>query len=243
VPGWHYYPNDTEKSFMTVDAANGCVNYGLSHGMAGPLAVLSLAHKNGIRKQELECVINGLVLEYKKASYYANDIAYWPGKITFEQYVGLEEIIKGQAQMSWCYGSVAILRVLYLSGVLTSNNEVEQFALDELIKIAEMNLVDFALKQPIVCHGFVGTAAIINLMYLETGRAEFHKKVLEMLEVSASISIEQFFENEKQRANERNTPLRASLHDHLEGYNGMVQTILAIIKGNPSGNDKRLLIV
>lgn len=124
-----------------------------------------------------------------------------------------------------------------------SNNKVKQFALNELLKIAEMELTDYLLTQPIVCHGFIGTAAIMNLMYLETGMAQFHKKTVEMVEVSAMFSIERYFENEKQRANERNISSRANLHTHLEGYNGIIQTILAIIKGNPSGNEKRLLIV
>jgi len=241
--GWHYYPSEVEASFMYTKSENGCINYGLSHGMGGPLVTLSLAYKNGIRKEGLLDAIDGLVEEYMQAVYYANDIAYWPGRVIFEQYIGLEEIQKSPNQMSWCYGSVGILRALYMSGIFTSNKKVAQFALSELIKITEMDLTDYLLVQPIVCHGFAGTAAIMNLMYLDTGKAEFLNKTIEMLEIAAQLDIKHFFENEKQIATERNASSRASLYCYLEGYGGIINTILSIAKGVSNENEKRLLVM
>jgi len=55
------------------------------------------------------------------AMYYIDDIAYWPGRITLEQFMGDQDIQKTSNQMSWCYGSVGILRVMYLAGDLTGN--------------------------------------------------------------------------------------------------------------------------
>ena len=243
VPGWHYYPSRVEKAFSSIGELNGCINYGVSHGMGSPLLTLSLAYKKGISKIELKDAINRLVSEYMNALYYVNDIVYWPSKISFEQYAGLEEIIKKPNQMSWCYGSVGILRALYISGVLVSNDEVAKFATSELINIAKMDLSDYLLTLPIVCHGLVGTAAILNLMYLETGKTDFLKKTVEMIGLSAMIDIESFFEISKQNMRERGVSSIISLHNHLEGYNGIIQTILSIIKGCPSENEKRLLMV
>ena len=242
IPGWHYYPSAIEESFMTDKAKNGVINYGLSHGMAAPLVALSLAYKKGVRKDGLVEAVEGLISEYINASYYANDIAYWPGRITFEQYVGLDEMPHEPSQMSWCYGSVGILRSLYLSGVLMSNSKVEQFAVDEFIKIAKMSLSDYRLGQMIVCHGYIGTAAILNAMYLDTGHVQFLDKTIEMIEAGAIFNIERFFENERTIAQARNEPSRASLHNHLEGYNGILQTMLSILTGTVNGNEKRLLI-
>jgi len=243
LPGWHYYPSAIEQSYMPVEAKNGIVNYGLSHGMAAPLVTLSLAYKNGMRKDGMLEAIDELISEFMKAYYYVDDIAYWPGKILFEQYVGLEEMQVESSQMSWCYGSVGILRSLYMSGSLMSNSKIEQFALEEFNKIAEMSLSDYKLVQMIVCHGFVGTAAILNAMYLDTGNEQFHHKTIEMIEDCAILDIERFFENERTLAQTRNRTTRASLHNHLEGYCGIIQTILSILKGIPTGNEKRLLIM
>jgi len=243
VPGWHYWPSEMEATFMSTKASNGCINYGLSHGIGGPLVTLSLAYKNGIRKEGLVDAIDGLISEYMQAAYHVDDIVYWPGMITFEQYVGFDEIRKTPNQMSWCYGSVGNLRAIYMSGVSMSNDEVTQFAISELVKIAKMNSAGYLLESPIVCHGLVGTAAIINLMYLDTGKDEFYNKTIEMLEVAIKVDVNNFFDSEKQRASERNKPLRASLHNYLEGYGGIINTILSIAKGVPSENEKRLLIV
>ena len=243
APGWHYYPSETEASFMEEKAINGVVNYGVSHGMGGPLPALAMAYRNGFRTDGLLDAINGLISEYMNALYYADDIAYWPRRITFEQYVGLDEVAKVPGQMSWCYGSVGILRVLYIAGDILSNEKVKQFAIDELVKIAKMDLANYQLVQPIVCHGYIGTASILNLMYLDTNRVEFLQKTIEMVEASVTFNIERFFESERQLANTRNTSFRADLHNHLEGYNGIIQNVLSIIKGLPNENDKRLLMI
>jgi len=243
VTGWHYYPSVIEQKYMDVKMANGCINYGVSHGMGGPLAVLSMAYNKGFDADGLTDAINGLILEYMNAAYYVDDIAYWPGRISLEQHAKLGEIENKPNAMSWCYGSVGILRVLYMSGVFMSDDTVKQFALEELIKIAMIDLPSYLLFQPIVCHGYVGTALIMNLMYLDTGREEFLKKTVEMVEASVVFSIEKFNENVRHVASRNNTEIISTLHEHLEGFNGIVHSILSILKGTPSENEKRLLMI
>jgi len=243
VTGWHYYPSVIEKKHMSVAAENGCINYGVSHGMGGPLPVLAMAYHKGFTADGLEEAMNGLISEYMNAVYYVEDIAYWPGRLTFEQYIGQSEIAKAPNPMSWCYGSVGILRVLYMSGVFMSDDKIKQFALEELIKIAQMDLSSYMLSQPIVCHGYIGTAAVLNLMYLDTGRDEFLQKVIEMTEASAAFNIESFFENARYVSSANSTATMATLHDYLEGYNGIMRSILSIIKGIPCEHEKRLLML
>jgi len=242
ITGWHYYPSAMEQKYMTVDAANGCINYGVSHGMGGPLPVLSMAYHKGFVVDGLKDAIDGLITEYMNAVYYVDEIAYWPGRVTFEQYIGQHEIANMPNPMSWCYGSVGILRALYISGVYMSNDKVMRFALDELIKIARMDLSSYLLVTPIVCHGYVGTAAVLSLMYQDTGRDEFLEKTIEMVEAGTAYNIKRFFDNAHQIASNNNTETLASLHDYLEGFSGIVHSILSIIKGVHSENEKRLLM-
>jgi len=104
-------------------------------------------------------------------------------------------------------------------------------------------LSNYLLSQPIICHGYIGTAAILNLMYLDTGRKEFLHKTIEMVEASIAYNIEGFFENAQQVVRNMNTEIPATLHDHLEGYNGVIHTVLTIIKGLSGENEKRLLMI
>ena len=243
VTGWYYYLTKSEKSFMHEETFDRCVNYGVSHGMGSPLATLAMAYKAGFRVDGLMEAINGLVAEYMNAVCFVNYIAYWPGRIKLEQYIGSEEIPKIPNQMSWCYGSAGILRVMFLAGDLICDKDIKHFTLEEFSKIAKMDLSEYKFNQPIVCHGHIGTAAILNAMYLDTGREEFLEKTIEMIGVSLRYNIERYFENEVRVAKERNISSRASLHSHLEGYNGIIQTTLSILKGQPGADEKRLLIV
>jgi len=229
LPGWHYYPSEIEKSFSPVGAVNGCVNYGVSHGIGSPLAVLSVAYKSDIRKTEIKNAIDGLFSEYMNALYYVDDIPYWPGKISFEQYIGQDEIIYAPNQMSWCYGSVGILRALYMSSVAISDDKVKMFAINELIKISQMDLSNYLLTMPIICHGLVGTAAILNLMYLETGKTEFLQKITEMIESSAVISAEQFFEIEKQNARKLGVSPHLNQHNYLDARKSILKNTEKVI--------------
>jgi len=242
VTGWHYYPTKAEASFIPFDTPNGVVNYGISHGMASPLAILPMAYKNGIRRKGLEDAINGLISEYMETYYYVNDIIYWPGMITLEQRVGLKEINKEAVQMSWCYSSIGNLRALYLAGDSMDNDRIKQFVTSEYTKVAMMDIPNFLLKQPIVCHGHAGTAAVIHSMYLDTKIPELLQKALEMAEISTQFNIGHFFEHQNQIHKSNNTPLRTYLHEYLEGYTGILQSILSIMKGEPNENEKRLLI-
>jgi len=242
ITGWHYYPSVIEKKHMDIDPKNGCINYGVSHGMGSPLPVLAMAYHKGFKIEGLEEVINGLITEYMNAVYYVDDIAYWPGRVTLEQHIGLDKINNAPNAMSWCYGSVGILRVLYITGIYMSNDTIKHFALEELSKIAKMELSSYVLSQPIICHGYVGTAIILNLMYLDTKREEFIQKTIEMIEASTEYNVEKFFENANQVASEFNVTTLAALHDHLEGFNGIIHSTLTILKGITSVNDKRLLM-
>jgi len=243
VPGWHYYPSEIEASFMTEKADNGVINYGVSHGMGGPLATLSLAYASGMRSEGLLNAINRLIKEFMDGAYYANNIVCWPGRIKLEQYATLEKIPIASRPMSWCYGSVGILRTMYLAGLHISDEKVKQFAIDEMLKIAKMELADYMLIQPIVCHGYVGTGSIFSQMYLDTGRQEFLEKTKKMIDATISYDISRFIENEKSVANSHNSPLKLNVHNHLEGFNGMMQMTLSILRQQPDENDKRLLMI
>ena len=70
--------------------------------------------------------------------------------------------------MSWCYGSIGILRAIYLASINMSNEASKTFALNELIKIAKMESSDYLLSMPIICHGFAGTVSIMTEMFVDT---------------------------------------------------------------------------
>lgn len=232
VLGWHYYPLEYEAKYMAYPAPNGCINYGVSHGMGGPLQVLALAYHRGIRCNGLLETIQTLIGEYKRSAYYINNIIYWPGRITVEEYINPDRINKLPNRMSWCYGSVGILRVLYLASRWISDKETEIFSKKELLKIANLNIERYGLELPILCHGYAGVAAIMNEMYRDTGEDLFRQKMIELIMKTNNLmkeNIEDIPEIEN--------------YSYLDGQSGVLQTIYYIITNRKNDNLKRLLII
>lgn len=238
VSGWHYYPSAIEAKFMTESAENGVVNYSLSHGMSGPLMTLSLAYSKGIRIDGLKEAIDSIFNEYFKAAYHVNGIIHWPGKITFEQYIGQEEINSVPRPMSWCYGSIGILRAIYLASIYMSNKENKIFAKNELIKIAKMDTTDYMLYLPINCHGFAGTSSIMTEMYTDTKNDVFLNMAMKHIIICIDYIINANFSYV-----ETDPGKKVILYCYLEGYSGILQTIQSFIVNGDNAHKKRILVI
>ncbi len=230
VPGWHYYPSAYEARYMNVPALNGCINYSVSHGMGGPLLTLSYAYWKGIRIEGLLEAIRSLIHEYKDSFYRVNNVVYWPGRITFEQYINKENLPHISNRMSWCYGSIGILRILYLSALYIEDHVLKEWAMRELINIAEVETEDYQIDSPIVCHGYAGVAAIMNEMYRDTQNLTFREKTYSLLDIITNNLLDS------------ETSKNLKRYNYLEGYSGVLQTVMSILCNKPSSSMKRMLI-
>lgn len=237
TPVCHYYSSIHEKKYMTEEAKNGCVNYSVSHGMSGPLTTLSLAYKKSPNADGVIKIIDSIIDEYMKSYYYIDDIIYWPGRITFEQYTGQEKYSYGKSRMSWCYGSIGILNSLYIAAQKKSDTELKEFCLKELKKIASMNTKEYLLVSPIVCHGLSGAVLIFKKMYQETQDKVFYYKMLEILEKL----IHNFAYRDIENVNLTGMN-EIKEYDYLEGHTGILQTIYSVITDTVNVNERRLLI-
>lgn len=236
IPGWFYKPSSNEAKNMSIDTNIGVINYGVSHGMGGPLMTLSLAYKKGIQVDGIEKAIDSIFTEYNKAAFWVNDIIYWPRKITLEQYIGQKEIITCPNPMSWCYGSIGILRVMYLTSMYTQNKKIKMYAINNLKKIAEMKISDYMLLMPVNCHGYAGTVSIMSEMYYDTKIDAFLNMAKKQLVICVDYIINADYLKCKKEAG------KVSLYSYLEGYSGILQTIKSFVKSDKSTNKKRILI-
>ena len=237
TPVCHYYPSIYEKKYMTEEAPNGCVNYSVSHGMSGPLTTLSLAYKKSSNPDGAMKIIDSIIDEYMKSYYYVDNIIYWPGRITFEEYIGKEKCSYGKSRMSWCYGSIGILNSLYIAAKEKSDKELTEFCVNELKKIALMDTKDYILTSPIVCHGLSGAVLVFKKMYQETQDKVFYYKMLEILEKL----IHNFAYRDIENVNLTGVN-EIKEYDYLEGYTGILQTIYSVITDTVNVNERRLLI-
>src|SRR5690606_33605046 len=103
----------------------GQLNFGLAHGVPGPLALLSLAWSAGFRvpgqDEAIETMADWL-LDWRE--YDESGRPYWTSYISLGCYTGRGELpAPPPARPSWCYGAAGIARALGFAGGALSRPE------------------------------------------------------------------------------------------------------------------------
>lgn len=143
----------------------GTLDFGIAHGMAGPLALMTYsAEKNIIIDGQVKA-INKIIKIFNEHTAIKNDIIYWPMILPAEQYKQAEAADVG-SRMSWCYGSIGISCILYKVNKYLGADVTKY--LQNLKQIAKAPWQVYNLLSPIICHGFAGTMAMFNQIYRET---------------------------------------------------------------------------
>lgn len=141
----------------------GYVNLGLSHGIAGPLALLSLAKIKGIEAKGINEAIRSL---YK---IFGDYISYDKHGPYFKRMVGIEEINTNDLSNdeserfdAWCYGSFGICRAISLAYEAVGDPEMQTMTRELMKTLITMPLNKYNVVSPIICHGHGGNLQILN---------------------------------------------------------------------------------
>lgn len=143
---------------------SGYINLGLSHGIAGPLALLSLAIKKGVvvegQSQAIDILFKTL---YPMAS--KDEYGYY-----LKRMVGWEETLsgsicnKGEDERfdAWCYGSFGVTRALSLAYEALKIDEIKDMTINLLYSLVTVPTERLNIKSSILCHGHAGNMQILN---------------------------------------------------------------------------------
>lgn len=163
VPGWYvnreFLPTDDYKDKYE----KGYVNFSLSHGIAGPLFILSKAYSNGIKIAGQKEAIERVLEEYERLSWYEHDIWYCPGILAPEEYQ--QNGNRVNKRMSWCYGSISVLNSLGMAAKALDNSDRKVWCERVINQMAHIQMDNLGLESPILCHGYAGTAAVFRNLY------------------------------------------------------------------------------
>ena len=185
IPGWYVNKKNQNTLLDAADYPDGNINYSLSHGIAGPLLSISILMKKNISENCCKISIKRIIDEYRKIGLVGNkyDNCVWPGIIDINDYISKRYDKQPNERMSWCYGSIGVLRSMYEAAKVTSDHELEQYVREEVCKIAVMDEKDYLLNSPILCHGYAGLIALLLYFYKETKEECIILKVKELLEI------------------------------------------------------------
>ncbi|HEX7662684.1 MAG TPA: lanthionine synthetase C family protein [Pseudonocardiaceae bacterium] len=114
LPGW-WCPAGPERT--RPGPAGGHANQGIAHGIVGPLALLALAHEDGITVDgQIDAMTRICRWLDTWEQHHDSGGAWWPQIVTLADLDHYTSSQPGPRRPSWCYGTPGIARALQLAG-------------------------------------------------------------------------------------------------------------------------------
>jgi hypothetical protein len=147
-PGWWVRHAPTPG----LPAAGGHANFGLAHGLAGPLSLLSLAWRAGHRVPGQDAAIVRMVSWYLEHLGRDDDDPFWPIAV----YAGQEPVESVVSPPTWCYGAPGIARAIQLAGLAMDEPRWFEPVRSVLHTVIAWLDQDRHLRESMLCHGWSG---------------------------------------------------------------------------------------
>jgi hypothetical protein len=155
VPRW--WALDAPRTGSEPEFPGGHLNLGLSHGVAGPLALLALAWEQGVRvpgqREAIEATAE-LLRTWAVADRYG---LFWPGYLSFAQWRRGPAAYDGSAKWpAWCYGTPGVSRALQLAGRALGRADLSALARASVNRLLVLPREDWGIDDHALCHGWAG---------------------------------------------------------------------------------------
>ena len=141
----------------------GYYNLGVAHGMPGAIHFLGEAAAAGIERERSLRLLNGAIdwlLAQRRPEGSASWFSAW-----------LADGHSDDSRLSWCYGDLGILPVLFQAARRTGRGDVKCFADGLLDHSLSRGGHDSQVADAALCHGAAGVGHIFNRLYQTEGDA------------------------------------------------------------------------
>jgi hypothetical protein len=152
VPGW-WVDHDPD---VLVPTPGGHANFGLAHGISGPLALLSLAMRAGVTVERHADAIERICAWMDSWRQPGLSGPWWPQWITEAELRRGRPEAAGPYRPSWCYGTPGIARAQQLAALALSHTrrqaQAEHALAASISDPAQLAMIDGSG----LCHGLSG---------------------------------------------------------------------------------------
>lgn len=156
VPGWWAAAGLRDQP-ETGPLAMGHANFGIAHGVTGPLALLALAHRAGY-------TVDGQAQALAEAIAHLTTWAQplngggdgWPEYLPLDAYVRGPVPGAAPGRPSWCYGTPGIGRALQLAALAARDEHARRLAERTVLAAITDSRHLKQLKDASLCHGWSG---------------------------------------------------------------------------------------
>ncbi|MFH9855589.1 lanthionine synthetase C family protein [Streptomyces althioticus] len=156
VPRW--WALDAPRTGSEEEFPGGHLNLGLSHGVAGPLALMALAWEQGVRvpgQQEAMEATAGLLRAWAVTDRHG---VFWPGHLSFAEWRRGPAAYDGRAKWpAWCYGAPGVSRALQLAGRALGRSDLSDLARASVDRLLALPRSDWGINDHALCHGWAGS--------------------------------------------------------------------------------------
>lgn len=214
-----YIERDQQYLAQRREMPDGHLNFGMAHGMIGPLVLLAKARHMEIRCKNLDEAIAKIYDIYMKFEYEKNDILKYPRKLSAEAFAEnrREDL---SINSGWCYGNAGIVRgLMKVSRYMDWETEYYKYE-QALLKIINQPLNKYNFSDINICHGY---GSIINIQcaaYTDKRNKDFLINLQRNLKLEINIMEERLLKN-----------IKLNSLEILSGYGGAVLSVLHGITG------------
>ncbi|GAA4095788.1 lanthionine synthetase C family protein [Actinomadura miaoliensis] len=161
VPAWWVEHGVTAER---VDRG-GHLNFGLAHGVCGPLALLACAWRAGVRVDRQDEAMGRIVALLDRWRHADDAGPTWPMAVNLPALRDLDHRFERYREV-WCYGAAGIARALYLAGTALGERRWQDEAHAALAGVHA--LAGGAVRDHTLCHGWAGLLQIFLRMAHDT---------------------------------------------------------------------------
>lgn len=154
LPGW--WTDHDPHGTASPEFPGGHANLGLAHGITGPLALLSLATRNGIVVDRHVEAIERICAWLDTWRQHDASGTWWPQWITHTDRRAGRPSQPGPGRPSWCYGTPGLARAQQLAALTTANNPRQHDAEAALAATLADPGQLHRIRDPSLCHGWAG---------------------------------------------------------------------------------------
>ncbi len=153
LPGWWAADGPTGPA---PDWQGGHGNLGIAHGIAGPLALLSIAMRRGVTVEGDADAMDRICRWLDRWRCGTDHRAWWPGAISRAEHEAGAVRQRGPQRPSWCYGTPGLARAQQLAGLALGDTRRRHFAQRALAWCVSDESQLAQLTDVSLCHGWAG---------------------------------------------------------------------------------------
>lgn len=154
LPGWWVAHDPYGRASRAYPGGHG--NFGIAHGIAGPLALLGHAQRRGITVDGQAEAITSLAAWFDRWRRDSHTGPWWPEWITTSDLRSARPSQTRPGRPGWCYGTPGIARALQVAAIATNDPHLRQAAEDALVRCLDDPVQQARITDAGLCHGWAG---------------------------------------------------------------------------------------